>query len=163
MLNLSPGILQFGAQLNFADQSCIRNFICDNIFGKFNLQMDRIAAFGLQAGYQHYSNGRGGEDSRSTNFLYAEPILGLYLFGPYHMKIAPRFFTYVKNDDDTNPDISDYMGYFDLEVSIADPEGLALDTRLWWAREGASVQVNNDAAFSILLSRCEFSRVGIDI
>ena len=32
----------------------------------------------LQAGFQHESNGRGGEASRSTNYVYARPILILY-------------------------------------------------------------------------------------
>jgi outer membrane phospholipase A len=123
------------------------------LWPKIDLQMDRVAAFGLQSGVQHYSNGKAGDESRSTNFLYAEPILGLYLFGPYHLKIAPRLFFYLNNDDDTNPDLSDYMGYCDLKMGIANPDGLALDSHLWWAKQGASVQVDVTYAFTRLFGK----------
>ncbi|MBC2712522.1 MAG: phospholipase A [Desulfosarcina sp.] len=109
---------------------------------KIDLHIDRISAFGIQGGFQHQSNGKGGDESRSTNYLYVKPVMGVYLTGPYHLKIAPKFFTYVGNDDETNEDLADYLGYFDLEVGLLDPDGIALTSHLWWAKKGASVQLD---------------------
>ena len=109
---------------------------------KIDLDIDRITAFGIQAGYQHESNGKGGDESRSTNYLYIKPIMGLHLAGPFQLKIAPKIYTYIANDDDTNEDLKDYRGYFDLELGIIDPKGLALKTHLWWAKEGPTVQAD---------------------
>ena len=120
---------------------------------KIDLDIDRITAFGIQTGFQHESNGSGGEDSRSTNYLYVKPILGMPLAGPFHLKIAPRLFTYVNNSEGSNPDLWAYRGYFDLELSIIDPEGLALDSRLWWAEKGATVQLDLTYPMTRLLGR----------
>jgi outer membrane phospholipase A len=109
---------------------------------KVDLDIDWVSAFGIQAGYQHESNGEGGDESRSTNYLYVKPIMGIHLVDRYHLKIAPKIYTYVANDDDTNADLDDYRGYFDLEVGIVDPKGLALKSHLWWARKGATVQAD---------------------
>jgi outer membrane phospholipase A len=109
---------------------------------KIELNSARISAFGIQGGFQHESNGKGGEDSRSTNYLYLKPVMAIHLAGDYHLKIAPKFFTYSNNDDDTNEDLEDYRGYVDLEVAIADPEGVALRSHLWLADEGSSLQLD---------------------
>ena len=109
---------------------------------KIDLDIDRVSTFGIRTGFQHESNGEGGDASRSTNYLYIKPILGIHLVDRYHLKIAPKIFTYVANDDDTNADLNDYRGYFDLEVGIVDPKGLALKSHLWWAREGVTVQAD---------------------
>ncbi|WP_319522090.1 phospholipase A [uncultured Desulfosarcina sp.] len=109
---------------------------------KIELNNARISAFGIQGGFQHESNGKGGEDSRSTNYLYIMPIMGIHLAGNYHLKIAPKIYTYIDNDDETNEDLNDYRGYVDLEVAIADPEGVALKSHLWCADEGSSVQLD---------------------
>jgi outer membrane phospholipase A len=120
---------------------------------KIDLNIDRISAFGIQGGFQHESNGKGGTDSRSTNYLYVKPIMGIHLAGPYHLKIAPRIYTYVDNEDENNPDLADYRGYFDLEVGIMDPEGIALNSHLWWARKGASVQLDLTYPMNRLLGK----------
>ncbi|MGD8701496.1 MAG: phospholipase A [Desulfosarcina sp.] len=120
---------------------------------KIDLNVDRISAFGLQGGIQHHSNGKGEGDSRSTNFLYLKPIMSLHLAGPYHLRIAPKIFAYVGNDDETNPDLADYLGYVDLETGIIDPQGLALNTHLWWAREGATVQLDLSYPLTQLLTK----------
>ena len=120
---------------------------------KLDLNLARISAFGIQGGFQHESNGRAGSDSRSTNYLYVKPIMGVHLAGPYHMKIAPKIFTYVENEDENNPDLADYRGYVDLEVGIMNPEGIALNSHLWWAREGASVQLDLTYPMTQLLGK----------
>ena len=123
------------------------------LFPKIDLNIDRITAFGAQTGFQHESNGSGGEDSRSTNYLYVKPILGMPLAGPFHLKIAPRLFTYFNNSNRSNKDLWAYRGYFDMEVSVIDPNGLALDSRLWWARKGATVQLDLTYPMTRLLGR----------
>lgn len=120
---------------------------------KIELNSARISVFGIQAGFQHESNGKGGEDSRSTNYLYLKPVLAIHLAGDYHFEIAPKFFTYVNNDDDTNGDLEDYRGYVDLEVGIFDPEGVALKSHLWWAEEGSSLQLDLTYPMTRLLGK----------
>jgi outer membrane phospholipase A len=120
---------------------------------KIDLGIDRISAFGIQGGFQHESNGKGGEDSRSTNYLYIRPVMGIHLFGPYHVKIAPKIYTYVENEDETNEDLDDYRGYFDLEAGVLNPEGIALNSHLFWGKEGGSIQLDLTYPMSQLLGK----------
>jgi outer membrane phospholipase A len=115
-------------------------YFCNDIRQKWIPQMKR---FGFQSGFQHESNGRGGDLSRSTNFLYLKPMfifydpqskLGLYA--------APKVWAYVANDDGTNPDLSDYRGYFDLEVKFGKADSFVLNSHLGWAKEGGSLQLD---------------------
>lgn len=119
---------------------------------KIDLGIEYISAFGIQGGFQHESNGKGGEDSRSTNYLYIKPVIGIHLFGPYHLKFAPKIYTYVENSDD-NKDLDDYRGYFDLEAGVLNPEGIALNSHLFWGREGGSIQLDLTYPMSQLLGR----------
>jgi len=99
--------------------------------------------FFLQGGFQHESNGRGGDLSRSTNFLYLKPMLIFYdpksKFGLY---AAPKVWAYVANSDDTNPDLSDYRGYFDFELKFGKADSFVLNSHLGWAKEGGSLQLD---------------------
>jgi phospholipase A1 len=108
-----------------------------------------VSFFAVQSGFQHESNGRDGDNSRSTNFLYVKPI---FIFGqgsPYAVLVSPKIWAYVANDDSTNPDLNDYLGYFELELQIGRAESFALEGRLWWAKEGGSFQID----FTYPLSR----------
>lgn len=118
-----------------------------------DLNIKRITTFGIQGGYEHESNGKSGDDSRSTNYLYLRPVLGIHLVDTFYLKVAPKIFTYVNNSENTNDDIMDYRGYFDLEVGIVDTEGLALNSHLWWADEGATVQLDLTYPMSRLLAQ----------
>lgn len=109
---------------------------------KIDLNIDRVSAFGVQGGFQHESNGKGGTDSRSTNYLYVKPTLGVHLAGPFHLKISPKIYAYVENEDENNGDLDDYRGYVDLEVGLIDPEGFALNSHFWWGDEGESLQLD---------------------
>ncbi|MFC1877177.1 phospholipase A [Thermodesulfobacteriota bacterium] len=97
----------------------------------------------LQTGIKHESNGQGRDISRNTNFLYANPIFVFYnektTFG---YLISPKAWVYVGNDEDTNDDLPDYRGYFDLELKFGLANSLVVGTNLGWAREGGSVQIN---------------------
>ncbi len=102
----------------------------------------------FQTGIQHESNGQGGDVSRSTNFLYAQPIF--LNFNPktsFGFLIAPKVWAYVENDEESNQDLPDYRGYFDLELKCGLAESLVVGSNLRWAKEGGSIQL--DATFPI--------------
>ena len=65
----------------------------------------------LKLGAMHESNGKGGEESRSWNRLYAQSTWSAGGFS-----ITPRAW-YAFGLDRTNEDIADYMGYGDLRAS----------------------------------------------
>lgn len=97
----------------------------------------------VQAGLQHESNGFGGEESRSTNFAYIEPSFILMneknLTG---LKISPHFHLYINNDDETNTDLADYRGYWDLRLTFGKADRFIVDSRLRWADAGGSAQID---------------------
>lgn len=97
----------------------------------------------FQFGYQHESNGRAEPESRSTNFLYLKSIFVWYdEQSQLGLGIAPKIWTYVNNDNKTNPDLADYRGYFQLDIRAGKADGLVLGTDLGWAKEGGSIQVD---------------------
>lgn len=110
--------------------------------------LSRTSGLFLQTGIQHESNGQGGDDSRSTNFLYASPIFISYnektTFG---FMISPKAWAYVYNADDTNHDLPDYRGYFDLELKCGLADGLVVGSNLYWAKKGGSIQI--DASYPL--------------
>jgi len=120
---------------------------------KINLGIPSISAFGVQSGFQHESNGKGGDESRSTNYLYLQPVLGVHLKGPYYLKIAPKILTYINNSDSSNDDLADYRGHVDGEIGIIDPGGLALNSHLRWAKEGATLQLDLSYPMTKLVSK----------
>lgn len=107
---------------------------------KIDLNLPWVKGFGFQTGFQHESNGREGLDSRSTNYAYLQPIITFHLKETTHLIFSPRVWTYVGNDNDTNPDLSDYRGYFDLEAKIGNPKGLALGTQYRQGDKGITWQ-----------------------
>ena len=97
----------------------------------------------FQTGIQHESNGQGGDISRSTNFLYAQPIF--IDFNPkttFGFLVAPKVWAYVENDDESNQDLPDYRGYFELELICGWAESLVVGSNLRWAKEGGSIQLD---------------------
>ena len=60
----------------------------------------------------------------------------------YYLTIAPKLWVYVMNEDDNNPDLADFRGYFDLQVQAGKPMGLCLDTHTRWAEAGPSIQAD---------------------
>lgn len=97
----------------------------------------------LQTGFQHESNGRGGEDSRSTNYIYAKPIFIHYQEkNRLGIMVAPKVWAYVNNDDQTNLDLKDYRGFFDLEVKLGSADSFVLGSHFRWAKEGGSITLD---------------------
>ena len=95
---------------------------------------------GLQIGYQHESNGRAGDMSRSTNYAYIQPTFVFRCSPTIILGIKPKVWLYVNNNTETNGDLSDYRGYFELESDIGDPEGLGLRSYYRHGNEGATWQ-----------------------
>lgn len=97
--------------------------------------------FFLQCGYQHESNGQADPLSRSTNYLYVQPIMIFYhKSSGYGFQFSPKLWCYIMNSDKTNPDFPDYRGYADIQVKFGKAEGIVCDTHLWIAKEGLSGQ-----------------------
>jgi len=109
--------------------------------------------FFVQTGIRHESNGRDGIYSRSTNYLYVKPIFMFYdKPSRLGLMISPRLLSYFNNDDDSNPDLADYRGYVDLEVSIGKAHSLILTTNTRFAEKGASFQADLTYPISRLLA-----------
>ncbi|NWH03754.1 phospholipase A [Desulfobacter latus] len=109
---------------------------------KIDLALPWVKMFGVQGGFQHESNGKSGDDSRSTNYIYIKPIMEISLFDQAYLTVAPKLWTYVINEDESNPDLADYRGYFDLQIQAGKPMGLCLNTHTRWAEAGPSIQAD---------------------
>ena len=97
----------------------------------------------FSTGFQHESNGRGGADSRSTNFLYFQPLFIFYNpASKWGMGIGPKVWAYVGNDNETNPDLPDYRGYFDLQIKAGKANSIVFDGHFGYAQEGGSMELN---------------------
>lgn len=117
-----------------------------------NINIGPSPASGLffQTGIKHESNGQGKDISRNTNFLYANPLYVFYdkekTFG---FLLSPKAWIYVGNDEDTNDDLPQYRGYFDLELKCGLAESLVVGAHLGWAKKGGSLQI--DATYPLHL------------
>ncbi len=96
--------------------------------------LDHGYLFRLMAGFEHESNGRAGDMSRSINIFFARPQ---FLFGNasgnFLVRIEPKLLTYLDKTD--NPDIAYYRGYGDLLV-VFDA------IRNFWHLDGLQVSVD---------------------
>ncbi len=129
------------ASLPFEDTS----YKPELFFQSTNIDLKTLGVQGFfpQTGFQHESNGRGGEASRSTNFIYAKPIFILYNeSSQLGMQIAPKVWAYVANEEENNPDLPDYRGYFELELKFGKADSFVLGSYLRWAQKGGSIQLD---------------------
>ncbi len=106
------------------------------LFPKIDLSIPWIQTFGLRAGLRHESNGKAGDDSRSTNTMYLESVMEFPLGQGLVLEMKPRAWFYVKNEDESNPDLYKYRGYTSLGLGLGDPDGLMLHTRTAFAEKG---------------------------
>lgn len=79
---------------------------------------------GLNAGVEHRSNGKEGDDSRSLNDFYIQPAFNYRLDGGSTLSFMPRVKTYIATDRDMH--YSDYLGYVDWKVRWAQDNGVAV-------------------------------------
>lgn len=97
----------------------------------------------IKTGLQHESNGRGGEYSRSTNFMYIKPMyIAYWPKNKLGLLISPKLWAYIINDDENNPDLNDYRGYFDLEIKAGQGDGFVLGSHFRYAKEGGSMELD---------------------
>jgi outer membrane phospholipase A len=96
-----------------------------------------------QIGVLHESNGRAGDESRSTNYVYFTPSVFLYSPGTeLGIYVAPKVVMFFNNSDDTNPDLDRYRGNFELEVKAGKAESLVLGSTFRFASRGISTQLD---------------------
>ena len=112
-----------------------------------------MEGFIVRTGLQHESNGRGGDFSRSTNYLYVKPEFVFY-HRPTQLglMISPRFLAYFNNNDDSNPDLDAYRGNAELEIALGRAHSFVVKTNLRFAEEGTSVQTDLTYPIHRLLS-----------
>ncbi|MBV6273471.1 phospholipase A [Alcaligenaceae bacterium CGII-47] len=79
---------------------------------------------GLNAGLEHRSNGKEGDDSRSLNDFYLQPALNYRLDGGSTLSFMPRVKAYVQTQRDMH--YPDYLGYVDWKARWAQDNGLAV-------------------------------------
>ena len=105
--------------------------------------MPDYGRFFIQTGFRHESNGKGGDESRSTNYLYAEPSF-VFFHEPSRLgfQIYPRLWTYVFNDSDSNPDLDEYRGYFELGMKVGKADSWVFESNLMWAKKGESIRLD---------------------
>jgi outer membrane phospholipase A len=83
------------------------------------------AALGIQAGVQHESNGRPGEDSRNVNYFYAQPTLYLGNPGTVSGQVGVRARAYFSGVND-NPDIAEFYGNLAFYAALRFGRGFQL-------------------------------------
>lgn len=80
---------------------------------------------GIEGGYAHESNGRGGVESRSVDRLFVRPVFRAVIDRDIIINARPRIYIYV--DKSNNADIDHYRGYADLSFSIGKKNGIQFD------------------------------------
>lgn len=108
-----------------------------------SVRIPGVTQFGLEAGLQHESNGRDGDESRSLNVLYARPVFVLGDPERFHWRVMPKFVAYVFDQSD-NPDVERYRGWCDLRVAAGRRDALevAAQVRVGSGFDRGSVQLD---------------------
>jgi outer membrane phospholipase A len=68
---------------------------------------------GARVGFEHESNGQGGESSRTINTVFVRPEWR-WAVGRGELEFTPKAYAYLTNGE--NPDIAEYRGYVDWRV-----------------------------------------------
>ncbi len=111
---------------------------------------------GVDAGYEHESNGRDNEDSRSIDTLFLRGEARYYFADDRtYLGVAPKLWTYLNKTD--NPDIASYRGYAELGLRLGRDDGLILAAQL---RRGTAGKSATQLDLSYPLRRSIFSGVG---
>ncbi|WP_223990793.1 phospholipase A [Cupriavidus pampae] len=79
-----------------------------------------ISRLSVATGFEHESNGLGGDSSRGINTLFVTPTLYFGDQTDWHWKVAPKIYGYVGKSD--NEDIAHYRGYMDLNIAYGKPD-----------------------------------------
>ena len=109
----------------------------------------------LRAGYEHESNGRDGDNSRSINLAYVQPAWRADFADGNSLIFAPRFYSYL--DKVENADIAHYRGYADWLLRYGDESEWVLSSRV---RIGSGGHSGTQIALSVPLRKPLFARTG---
>jgi len=94
---------------------------------------DKRWSLGLNTGFEHKSNGKDDDDSRSINDLYVQPEVNYRFDGGSTLSFRPRVKYYVWTDHDMG--YRESLGYVDWKLRWAQDDGLILSGLY---RQGAS-------------------------
>jgi len=109
----------------------------------------------LRAGYEHESNGKDGESSRSLDMLFVQPVWRTSFSDGRTLVFAPKVYGYL--DKVENPDIQRYRGYVDWIFRYGREDGWILATQL---RNGTSGYGSVQFDLSFPLRKPLFARTG---
>lgn len=83
---------------------------------------------GLAAGFEHESNGKAADDSRSINILFARPTVRWGAPDGWQFSVSPKLYWYV--DKEENDDIQRFRGYGDFLFALEHPRSWKLAATL---------------------------------
>ncbi len=117
---------------------------------------DGGSSVALSGGYEHESNGKDDDESRSIDTLFLK-VEGRHYFDDErtYLGIEPKVWTYLDRSD--NPDIARYRGYVDLGLRLGRDDGLMLSSSF---RRGTAGKMRRQFDLSYPLRRSVFSGVG---
>jgi outer membrane phospholipase A len=95
---------------------------------------NRSLQAGVEAGYEHESNGRDGDRSRSIDVAYVRPRFQWRAIPTGTVTIQPKLVHYIDRED--NPDIANYRGYGELAVRVGMDDGWMFSTILRRGKQG---------------------------
>ncbi len=114
--------------------------------------------FGLQGGFEHESNGKGGLDSRSINIAFVRPRLLWRINEDMRLIVSPKAYGYLEKSE--NSDIAEYRGYVDLGVAFHYKDWkLSTNLRKGTRANYGSIQV--DAVMPLHITDRMFERIGV--
>jgi outer membrane phospholipase A len=106
-------------------------------------------AVGLAAGYEHESNGKDGDASRSIDSLFVKPIFTWGDPNDFYWTFAPKLYLYL--DKSENEDIQKYRGYGDFRFTYGNNSSWQLAASL---RKGTDHDAYNvDAQWTYPINR----------
>lgn len=108
--------------------------------------LDTPVAPMLNLGYYHESNGEDGDDSRSMDTLFVQPVWGTQLWGR-DFYFIPRALVYLTKGDE-NRDLTKYRGHVDYLLRYGNEDGLVLSS-LYRYGYGGRHTVQMDASYPL--------------
>ncbi len=90
---------------------------------------------GIAAGYEHESNGKDGDDTRSIDTLFVRPYFSLGDTSDFHWSFSPKLYAYIEKSE--NSDIARYRGYADFHLSYGKQDDWQM---AWILRKGTKTE-----------------------
>ena len=84
------------------------------LFWKWDRADEKTFVDSLRIGFEHESNGRDGDRSRSINIAFIRPEWHYSLGNGHEIQFTPKLYSYLNKDE--NPDIQQYRGHVDWRL-----------------------------------------------